>query len=277
MGERHRSDVTDVRSWVRAAVFVLAVLFPRLLTAQVIGGRVLEAGSNAALPTTEVRLLAADGTLLIRTLADSTGAFRMMAPAPGRYMLEGVLLGYSTARGALLEVARNRELVVELRLSRTALPLEAVRVIADRTMGGGRLAGYYRRADLAKRTGFGRVTTREEIERLRYGNVRNFAPNVHTARNEDVSEPRPGCIATTFLDNVHVPLREINAVLSWDDLEGVEFYQGNDVPVEYRNMSGPCAIVLYWTRSDVRIGQPLNMKRIAVAGAVILGIILIVR
>jgi hypothetical protein len=277
MSERHRRSVAP--GWRSTVLILLSLLVPSLTAAQVIAGRVLDEATGDILPSAEVRLLAPDGTIARRMMSDSTGTFRMLAPAPGQYMLEGVLFGYGTARSALLEIGRNREVVVELRLSRTAVVLAPVRVIANRTYGNTRLSAFYERADNARRTGIGKITTREDIERLKYGNVRNFAPNAHTLRDsyEEVSEPKPGCYAATYLDGTAVSLREITQGITWENLEGVEFYEGFDIPFQFRTATGPCAIVLYWTRDGARGGSPLSLTRAAVALAAILAIILVAR
>jgi hypothetical protein len=279
MGERHGSDVTDVRclGWV---VLLLALLLPRPAAAQAIVGRVLDDATGVPLAAVEVRLLTPDGRLQQRTLSDSTGLFRMRAPLPGRHVLEGSLLGYQPLRSAPLEIARNREVTLELRLSVNAVALDAIRVVAERAYGGGHLADYYRRAEWAQKSGFGKVLTRADIDRLRYPSSSSYAPGVRPVPGspfEYVSEPRVGCRADTYVDNRRATLKDIDAAVTPENLEGVEIYVGMQVPFEFQRMPSPCAVVLYWTRPEARAGNRLTVPRIVAGLAALTAIFLLAR
>ena len=89
--------------------------------AQSVIGHVLDAATNAPLQGAEVRLLA-ENEVQQRVLSDSTGFFRLLAPLPGSYVIEAELLGFERSRSSPLELPVSRELNVEVRLSRTAIP-----------------------------------------------------------------------------------------------------------------------------------------------------------
>jgi hypothetical protein len=250
-----------------------ALAVPRAGESQSIVGRVREDPGGAPLRGAEIRLLARDGTVLRRVLADSAGQFRLVAPSAGTFGLEAELLGYAVVRSSPLDVPLRRELDVELMMSRTAIPLEPIRVLAVRA--DNRLSDYYRRADWAERSGFGTVYTRADIERIRAPFARLYVDGTFKRDGAEwVAEPRIGCRAETYLNGMPASLNEID-MINPDELEGVETYVRMEVPPQYQRASGPCAVALFWTRMDG--GSPLTWPRLLGGLAIVTGIVLFAR
>ena len=254
---------------------ILAALLVNGAAAQAIVGCVLEDASGAPLTSAEVRILSEDGEILQRTISDSTGFFRMLAPLPGTYRVQALLIGYQEILSDPLALERGREINVEIRLSPNAVPLEPLRVVARRAYGN-RLEEFYRRAEWARGSGFGRVLTRDDIDRIRAPYSRLYAPNVQMQRNAYYSVPRIGCIAETYLNGLSASLNEIDTIPS-EQIEGVEIYVENQVPPEYRRFDGPCAVVLFWTRPEATHGRLLTVPRIIAGLAAIGAVIFIAR
>lgn len=105
---------------------------PGSLLAQVITGRVLEAGSDLPIPSASVTLVAGNRSLL-STESDSAGNFRVAVPRAGWYSLRVERIGYSAASSDTLEVGSGENVEVALRLSVTAVPLEPLLVVERRS------------------------------------------------------------------------------------------------------------------------------------------------
>lgn len=85
------------------ALVALHAASPAPLHAQIFQGRVVEEGTDAAVPTALVTLLDDEGEELAVSIADSTGAYRVEADEPGVYRLQAERIGYGTVRTPLLE------------------------------------------------------------------------------------------------------------------------------------------------------------------------------
>jgi hypothetical protein len=243
-------------------------------SAQSVIGRVFDVATNEALAGSEVRLLSAGGEVQQRALADTAGLFRLQAPLPGKYYLEAELLGFERSRSELLDLPVSRELNVEVRLSRTAIPLDPIRVIAVRNYGT-RLSDFYRRAEWAANSGFGKVYTRADIDRINAPFSRLYAGIIKAVDNSEwVAEPRIGCQAVSYLDGIEARLSEID-MIPVNQLEGVEIYVGMQIPPEYLRARGPCAVVLFWTRPGS--GGLLTIPRIIAGAIIVTGILLFSR
>ena len=82
---------------VASTLFVLmtCLIAPLQLHAQVIAGRVLEAGSGTPVAGAQLRLLAANGSERGAVVTDSSGWFQVTLPNAGRYSLAVEHIGYA--------------------------------------------------------------------------------------------------------------------------------------------------------------------------------------
>ena len=249
------------------SLFASALLVAGQATAQSLVGRALDEQTNAGLPAADVSLIDRSGAVRARAITDSAGWFRITAPAPGQYAVQAATLGYATSTSTNLQLPQGIELHIEIRLSSRAVPLEPLRVVAERRFRPGLLAQYYDRAEWSRNTGIGRVYMRDDIERMRPSRVQFLLAQ---------TPPRAGCPMTYMLDGLTMPRDDIDRSIMPQDIEGVEIYRAkHQVPIEYSSRT-TCGLVLVWTRND-RVGVPFTWKRALVFGTILGGAILLMQ
>lgn len=116
---------------LRTVLLLLAALAaPSLAHAQIVHGRVTEAGSGEPVSGAIVLLLDESGTRRSATLSDPGGAYRVGAPGAGTYRLRVERVGYATSTSAplRLEAGQTAEL---------ALTAESRRVVLDAVVATG--------------------------------------------------------------------------------------------------------------------------------------------
>ena len=242
-----------------ALCFLLA---PVTAHSQSVVGRAVDATTEAPVVSASVELLDVESEVRGRVLTDSTGAFRVMAPLPGMYRVRVSMLGYATVESDELAAEQGMQLEVEVRMAPQAVVLDPIRVVTRREYAVGRLAEYYERAEWTKRTGNGRVFTRDEIEQIRPINITQLFERVPR---------RQGCPMTYFLDGLPVERADLDALARPEDVEGVEIYRSRlQLPVEYAARAA-CGATMVWMRRDIP-GRPLSWTRIGVAAG-LLGVI----
>src|SRR5687768_12532941 len=155
-----------MRMRVVLTVLLLSVLAPPL-HAQILAGRVLEAGSGAPVGGAQLRLLAANGGQRGAVVTDSSGWFQLPVPAAGRYSLAVEHIGYARFASNALEIPARQTVTVEIRLGRDAIPLDPL-VVTARRRDVGRLAEFRQRVATEPA---GRFVTRAEIDRRPNANV----------------------------------------------------------------------------------------------------------
>jgi hypothetical protein len=244
-----------------------ALLLAGQASAQSLIGRALDEQTNGGLAAADISLIDRSGGVRARAITDSAGWFRLSAPAPGQYTVQAATLGYATSTSTSIQVAHGIELHIEIRLSSRAVPLEPLRVVAERRLRVGLLAQYYDRAQWSRNTGLGRVYMRDDIERMHLTRVQNLL-----AQNP----PRAGCAMTYMLDGLTMSRDDIDRSIMPEDVEGVEIYRAkHQVPVEYWGRT-TCGLVLVWTRND-RVGVPWTWKRALIFGTIVGGAILLLQ
>ena len=249
-------------------LFACALLLTvRAAGAQTIIGKVLDDASGAAIKVVDVQLLDAQGTPRARAVTDTAGLFRLVAPVPGRYTIRASLIGYTTTVSHVLDLKQGLELNTEVRLNTQAIPHEPLRVVAERTYRVGRLGEYYQRASWTRKTGFGKVLMRDDLDRMRGASMTAIL-RTYPARGR--------CAPTILLDGLRVNPDEMSLLDSMarpEDIEGIEFYRsGTEVPIEYANRA-ECGLVLIWSRQDAANGRPFTWKRFFIAVGLAAGIL----
>src|SRR5688500_609995 len=198
-----RTSRSRFSSWISADMIALRAALGEIVVAlilcgalspahaQLVHGRVVDAGTMRPIETVSVELIDSAGERRARAVTDTAGAFRTIAPLPGLYRLRVSRIGYATLETQPLSAGMGVGLELELKLSPAAVALEPVRVTARKAYATGRLQEYYERAVWTRRTGLGKVLTRDELERLQL-------PNVSAALV--YMQPRAGCVPTYFVD-----------------------------------------------------------------------------
>jgi hypothetical protein len=244
--------------------------------AQIITGRVLEAGSDSPIRSATVTLVAATRSLL-STESDSAGNFRVAVPRPGWYSLRVERLGYASARSDTLEIGVRENVEVAIRLSVTAVRLEPLLVVERRSEIRPR-SEFERRVEAGRRSGLGVFITREALDSTSSPSVTGVLARVPLLRlqNDDklISVSQGECVPTLYLNGARFQIAEsIDDLLLPSTLEGIEIYRNQtELPREFAGI-GHCAAIVFWTR----VGEPSRGAtwRLFVAGGALLGMVVL--
>jgi hypothetical protein len=233
---------------------------PAWLAAQTIQGVVLEMESRSPVAGATVELTSSRGAQ--RARADSLGAFQLFPRRTGMVRIRVSHPSYIAA-GDTVTLGAEETLWLELRLQRTAIPLEPLVVKARARDPYG---GFYARRE---RGGFGQFVTREQVEVRRtakatellesmpgvYITRMQVAPGVFSNLITTRGSGRGYCVPMVYIDGM--PIRQI-AENSVDDIiranmiEGVEVYPSPaGVPPQFQTFDA-CGVVAFWTRMDTR-------------------------
>jgi hypothetical protein len=249
----------------RWPLLVVTLIAAEGVSAQSITGRALDLVTEGPVVAAQIELIDRRGDVRARSVTDSAGWFRLAAPQPGTYAVRATSIGYANAQTDTVGLDPGEELEVELRLGSQPVPLAPLRVIAQRTIRIGRLAQYYDRAEWSRKSGLGRVYTRDEVSSMRLSRVSSLL---------DQYPVRSTCRMTYMLDNLPMSRDDIDRSIMIDDVEGVEVYRAqHQVPAEYAHRT-TCGLVLVWTRAD-HTGPPFSWKRALVFLTVIGGAVLL--
>jgi hypothetical protein len=273
---------------MRLAPAGLALLLPPLLAnavhAQAILGHVRDAATNTPVAVASLWLLDGKQTEVVSITSDTTGRFRLRAPRPGPYTLRVHALGYTPFESETLQLDNRVELQLEIRLSASALAVEPLRVVGRRNYANaGRLAEFHARAEWVRKTGFGDVYTRADIERINAPTVERLIGNsLVFVRPDGRVVSRNLCELEIFLDGQPIPQAArprggltVDGLTSPEQIEGVEIYRtGMDVPPEFLQQT-PCGAVLIWSRRDG--GRRMTWPKIALAAVAVTGLLLLAR
>jgi hypothetical protein len=260
----------------------MLLLLPAAAKSQTIRGVVVEDGTSTPIAGALVELMAPDESSVATAQSNSTGAFLLRPRRSGSFILRLRHLGYATVVSDTLVLKPEEAVEVEVRMDRTAIPLEPLVVTARRNA---RLAGFYERQ---QRSGIGRYVTRAELERrpgARATELLRMMPGVSLvpvtlgsgSPTGNLITMRGGagrCMPTIYLDGVVVKQyadSPVDDFLKADMLEGIEVYTAfTSAPSPIHALDG-CGVVAFWTRPV--IPGTWSWKK-AAAGAV--GFVLII-
>lgn len=250
-------------------------------SAQTIRGVVVDDLTRGPVPGAVIELYLAPQPDTIRTTTNDQGRFTLSVTDAGTYGLRASHPSYLPSEMDSVTIGTGEDLWVELRLGQTAIPLEPLRVQVSRSS---HLAGF----DERRRIGLGRYLTRGDIENRKAARISDLlsqTPGVRFQRTRSAGmllTMRSGganCLPAIWIDDVEVHQNErstIDDLLRPGVLEAVEIYSSHGAaPRQY--VTGPCGVVLFWTRrSSGGEGNPWQWKRVlAGAGAAIILILLL--
>ncbi len=124
MGGTGLEEVTADRRRIRLtiALVVLQSAFASAVHGQVVRGRLVDEGDNAAIAGAMITLVDRDGRGVERMLTRSgTGVFELRVPTPGEYRLRAERIGYGTTYSAFFRISTRDTLTVQM-----AAPIEAI-------------------------------------------------------------------------------------------------------------------------------------------------------
>jgi hypothetical protein len=256
-----------------AAILLLAC--PCVLHAQVVRGRVLEAGTSQPIRLATLELLDDRQKVLVSATADSSGAFRLRGWLAAKYRVRASALGYQPVTSEILELGTGEEFELNIRMAADAVPLEPITVVsrARSSLTDIAMRGYYDRRDSGRRIGMGRFLDRGEIQQkgTRLTDVLRQVPGLRivpvdtcglviavtsnpggTNRLSGGGGCRTGsiCPANLYLDGLLLSYGglPIDQMVPMEWIEAIEVYRRpSELPAEFLS-SGACGVVAVWTR-----------------------------
>ncbi|MBW3660712.1 MAG: carboxypeptidase-like regulatory domain-containing protein [Gemmatimonadetes bacterium] len=122
-----------LRRWLRLALpSAVAVLLADPVAAQTVDGRMVEAGSEEAVPGAAVMLLGESGRQLDFALTDVEGRFRLRAPGPGTFRIAFERIGYEGGESGAFALAAGEEVVRRLVVPVRPLALPPIEAVTER-------------------------------------------------------------------------------------------------------------------------------------------------
>lgn len=197
-----------------------------------------------------------------RTESDETGSYTFTKVAGGPAWIEARRIGFKP-ESLPVTVKESEPLVLDIRLTRAATELSAVRVTGRREINGP-MAGFYKR----QQTGSGRFFNYNEIARRNPINMTDLLRGVPGIRIEGRGQQSfvrirgNRCAPLVVLDGQALMAGEVD-LDAWDpkSFEGIEVYSGPAaVPVEFQRnqrMSSSCGTIVLWSRMP----EPREPKR----------------
>jgi hypothetical protein len=282
-GEQSMRFMSGVKSSVVVGT-ALCLFAGSPLSAQEITGRIAS-DNGQPIPSVTLELLSA-GTQVTHTVSDSAGSFTLRVTSDGTYRIRASRIGYTTLETSSFQAAAASRMLVTLTLRETVLEMTPILVEATRRRPGVP-PEFARRRARAMQDGRGVFLTQEELERQWMRPLSVVL--LHSARRLPHSYTTNGsfvlgeqqCSAVVFFNGVLIPehtfaTSPFDELFRPDMLSGVEIYTRQQVPLEYGGAMGPCAAVLLWSRSGDDERRPFSWVRVAIGGAGILGLLLLV-
>lgn len=137
------------------------------VSAQHIRGQLLDLQTDDPIPSGFLTLLAADSSIVAKTVSDAGGYWRLEVPEPGLYYVAAERMGYRRWISDPLQVAADDELNAVFHLPPSAVRLEAIDVRAAAVRRYLENSGFFER----QRGNFGHFVTPEAIEKRQAARV----------------------------------------------------------------------------------------------------------
>ena len=236
-----------------AAALLLSVA--PTIAAQTIRGTLIDQVTERPIPGATVSLITEPNAQpAASTKSGSDGTFTLTAPSPGVYRLLAEPPGYRTSVSPALELPAGLNADFTWRIVPSGYRLVPIVVVGDNQRPAGQQNGFMDR--IAKRAAFGRLITRDQIEKqhpFRVTDLLRTIPGLQVipAPFGDIVRTTEGCTPLVYLDGIRYPLmgESIDAIVNPNDLEAVEVYpHGATVPVELSAPGSACGVVALWTR-----------------------------
>jgi hypothetical protein len=251
-------------------LFAFLLLLPASAGAQIIHGKITDAGTNAVIANVNVIVRDPAGRSMYSIVGDGDGEFEIPIPVGRAVRVQIDRIGYKAVTSNLFTLKRGELLEVDVHLAVLAVALDPVEVIS-KGRSDPRLEEFYQRALLNKRMGSGKIWTREDLDRHPVTRMSYLLYSV-------VNRPEFGCSGTdVYVDKLPIFLdpdepqsmgSALDGLVSPDEVEGVEIYRDADIPLEYLRPHGtsggevgsmPCKVVLVWRKSYAEGAQEASL------------------
>jgi hypothetical protein len=265
----------------------LCLLFPAALTAQTLRGVVLEDNTRYRVAAATVELIDASARVHASASTDSLGIFVLRSERPGRFMIRLSHLSYVPLSSSPIDLETGEVVLVELRMGRSAIPLEPLVVTS---IGTARLGGFYERrqnsplgyfitrADIEKRPGASRAT--ELLQGVPGIRLIPIQRGRGASLTYLIATRGAGgrCGPAIFINGG--PLRQytdsgVDDFLTASVIEAIEVYASAGSTPALFQQPNTCGAVVFWLRTGQEEGASrMTWKRLgvglAVAGALLL-------
>jgi hypothetical protein len=262
------------------------VALPAAAASQVISGRVVEDETGTGIVGVVITAMSREGRPLGEATSDTTGAYLLRLASAGDVQLRLTHPSYLSPGPVSVSVAGATTVAVELRMSRTAIPLRPVIVGGQRDL---RLSGFDERR---RSGGAGQFLTRADIERRPAARTTDLLRELHGVEivtvGTGIARPRVNiiafrggrgrCTATVYIDGIVVgqfPDSGLDDFLRPDMIEGAEVYTSANTAPASLSSRDACGVVAFWTR-PVEDTQAWSWTRIALGAASLGGLLLII-
>jgi hypothetical protein len=244
--------------WFACAAGLAALVLPAALSAQILGGRVMDKATNEPLKDAVVEVLTPEGRALQRQRSDKDGFFVFELKDPGEYRIRTSRPGYQVATSSGVQVEERQTVQVEVHISTTEVTLDPLTVTArsqpphstnlDRN-------GFYER----ERRGFGLFLTSYELsQRLAASATELFRglPGVQVTPNGgnnrytlSITRSGQNCPPKILLDGSPVDGDDLDGFIQPGDVDGIEVYRGpSEVPGQWMAYRSACGLIAIWTK-----------------------------
>jgi hypothetical protein len=198
------------------------------------------------------------GGVAHRATTDGSGEAWVTGIEPGNRLVEVRRTGYAFQRVAA-DFAGADTVRREVALAPAPVELEGVMVTSWGRSMRLRRSGFYDR----QRRGLGAFMGREQLERIRpvhtidaFRYMRGFMVLPAGAHQVVAGTRGGGCLPNVYIDGAQMFVgderdqEQALAMVSPDDIEGIEAYQGPaSIPAEYNPLGSVCGVILIWTRA----------------------------
>lgn len=225
-----------------------------------IRGRVRDAETENVIPMADVAVMSVNGDTVAHTFSSQDGTFRVSVPDGSRYQVGANALGYADLPPGLVDVDRGQIVDLDVRLSKRAIPLEALVVTVERRNLALDRTGFYDR----RAVGLGTFVTPEQVEKRDPEFVSDMFVTVPSAvlveddfghRDVYFRGNGGGCWPRVVVDGVVVSLGGgqekpgMDYILGGRDLEAIEIYKRPaQVPPQYGGAGSACGVIVIWTK-----------------------------
>lgn len=233
------------------------LLFPMLLTAQTVRGKVVDAEHGDPIGRAAVLLIEPNGRTTSAVLSDDDGVFVVSASQAGDYSLRAGAPGYPYASSSPFALVAADTLQVTLRLSRRAV------LLAPLTVTGRSNSARKRNQEkfLERREKeFGLFLDPKLIDRLRPmypTNLLQGIPGIILIRGDNrpivMMKDMAGeaCSPTVYIDGARIPMPEGESIDAyWAEgrhLRALEIYrEATSAPIGF-SARGDCGVLVFWT------------------------------
>lgn len=267
---------------------LLLFISPVPAVAQIVRGTVNDPAANAGVGAVTIRLLGSSDRVLLTTTSDPAGQFVMVLPKDQAVRIRAERVGYETVTSEELVARAGEVLQIQVVMSRQAIEVEGVTVVARRQVEP-RLRAFELRAATYGKSGAGRIWTRDYFEEQRPALMSHFVRLI-PSRPDAAPLPDAQEYATCFehgyyVDNVPTDAADLDVVVAPDQVEGVELYRDTNIPPEiqpYFTRKDPpfevpyCAVLLIWRKPYTQLyarTRPVSKWHIMAVVGVIAGLI----